>query len=683
MVVYKNLSKIDKKKFLRADERRRRAGDIEGEVGDYLSESSESGSESNGDGSGNESDSEEDENGELVTPELDAQIMKALAALRSKDKSIYNSDVNFFSKDAIKKSQDAWAAKQKLAKSKDSGKMTMTDYQHKVMMEHGGLVDEAGELNKVDQGMTHVQEQEALKDAFKKAAIFSDESGEEDAGDGEFLIKKQKTDEEVAQEEIDYRKFMLESIGSDVENKVAFENWATRLTDSEKPNAKDNADNDQAFLMDYILNRGWVDKSAENQTAEMEAKAIVDNEEDARDVEFAENFESKYNFRYEEEGANQIKSFAREIEGSVRRKDDRRKLARERAKERKEQLKKEKAEELKRIKNKKKREILEKLKEIQGITGNKKIGIDELDLDKDLAPEEVDELIDNLVDGDSCTYDENGKPVWSDDIDIDDLVSDGEKNSKSKEKPSKAVDIGDDDFIMDADYLDGAKSSAVPRKELGVKKSELKEKVSSYMDQYYQLGFDDIIGGDLPTRFKYSKVKQVDYGLTPAEILLADDRILNEYFSVKKIATYRPDEKIENDLALYAKGSRMKYIKKKAQKSRAEWMEQLANLPEKSSGKKRRAKPEADAAAAKGDIDKDRSAKKSKKKSKAEKDKKDKKETTKNVIIEKPQPSSTPIQKTSKISSADDDAAAAKIKKLNRRQRQKAKKLGAVAESTA
>ncbi|KAJ1885579.1 Ribosome biogenesis protein Kri1, partial [Coemansia sp. IMI 209127] len=370
--------------------------------------------------------------------------MKALGALRSKDKSIYDSDINFFSEDAIKQSQEAWAAKQELAKNKDKDKMTMTDYQHKVMVEHGGLVDETDELKKMGQGLTHVQEQEALKNAFKKAAIVGDDSGKEDSDnddddDDGFLIKKKRTDEEVAQEDVDYRKFMLENIGNDAEDqKAAFESWTTRPTASGKANTEGDADNDQAFLMDYILNRGWVDKSSEDQTAEMEAKVIVDNEEDEKDVEFADNFESKYNFRYEEEGANQIKSYAREIEGSVRRKDDRRKLARDRAKERKEELKKEKAEELKRIKNKKKKDILEKLKEIQGITGNKNIGLDDLGLDKDLAPEEVDELIDNLVEDDDCTYDENGKPTWDDDIDIDDLVSDSEKDNTNRKKPGKA-----------------------------------------------------------------------------------------------------------------------------------------------------------------------------------------------------------------------------------------------------
>ncbi|KAJ2853859.1 hypothetical protein GGI22_004706, partial [Coemansia erecta] len=172
---------------------------------------------------------------------------------------------------------------------------------------------------------------------------------------------------------------------------------------------------------------------------------------------------------------------------------------------------------------------------------------------------------------------------------------------------------------------------------------------------------------------------QVDYGLTSAEILLADEKLLNEYFSVKKIATYRPEERIENDLSLYAKGSRMKYIKKKAQASRAEWIERLANIPEKSNGKKRRAKAES-SSVEKSNADKNRSAKKPKKETKVEKAK----ASVNDAVVEKVQPGSVPVQETSKSLPTDDvAAAAAKIKKLNRRQRQKANKSGLATESKA
>ncbi|KAJ2579930.1 Ribosome biogenesis protein Kri1, partial [Coemansia sp. RSA 1836] len=143
-----DIDSIDKKKLLRADERRRRAGDEFGDIEEYLSESDESsssggGENSDGEGSSSEaSDAEEDENGELITPEIDAQIMKALSALRSKDKSIYDSNVNFFSEDVIQESQKSWKAKQEAARQANEGVMTLRDYQHKVMVEHGGVVDE-------------------------------------------------------------------------------------------------------------------------------------------------------------------------------------------------------------------------------------------------------------------------------------------------------------------------------------------------------------------------------------------------------------------------------------------------------------------------------------------------------------------------------------------------------------
>ena len=43
----------------------------------------------------------------------------------------------------------------------------------------------------------------------------------------------------------------------------------------------------------------------------------------------------------------------------------------------------------------------------------------------------------------------------------------------------------------------------------------------------------------MPTRFKYTSVPVSSYGLNPVDILLADDRDLNEYVGLKKLAPYR------------------------------------------------------------------------------------------------------------------------------------------------
>ncbi|KAJ2897093.1 Ribosome biogenesis protein Kri1 [Coemansia aciculifera] len=673
-----DIASIDKKKLLRADERRRRANDEFGDIEEYLSESdSPSGQRSDSeDSSSEESDVEEDENGELITPEIDAQIMKALSALRSKDKSIYDSKVNFFSDDVIQESQKSWKAKQEAARQASQGVVTLRDYQHKVMVEHGGVVDEDKEVKR---SLTHVQEQEALKNEFKAALGGNASDSEDDEGEEDFLVKKEKTKDEIAKEDVDYRKFLLDSMGSDAKNKAALDSWTAFTTDRETAGSK--VDEGQAFLMGYILNRGWVDKSAEKQSAEFEAKAIVDKEEDEQYTELTDNFESKYNFRFEEEGGAQIKSYPRTVEGSLRRKDERRKLARERAKERKAELKKDKAEDLKKLKNQKKKDILEKLKEIQGITGNKTVGFDALDLDGDFDPAKFDSKMDEIF-GDSAQVDLE-KPTWDDDIDIGDLVSDGEeqlasssKKSKKakKSKKSKQADSydADNDFIMDADYLDGGADASVAHPTVvdSAKRDQLKDKVSEYMDKYYQLDFEDIVGNDLPTRFKYSKVKAVDYGLTPAEILLADDKYLNEYVSVKKIAPYRPDWKIDDDLAKYASKKRMIYVKKKAAGMRSEW-EKEAKAQHGPSTSKRRAATSSDTKTKKAKKSKDAADVASIADSPASSTSKDR--------TKKKSKEMAPASAVDQDQDQDQDQA----KSQNRRQRQKAKKAAAAAAAAA
>ena len=88
---------------------------------------------------------------------------------------------------------------------------------------------------------------------------------------------------------------------------------------------------------------------------------------------------------------------------------------------------------------------------------------------------------------------------------------------------------------------------------------ERKRKVDAYMDEVVnKLGFSGIVSGfslrtnrvhmpmlqtsHMPTRFHYTSVTPENYGLTPAEILLATDAELNSYVGLKKLAPYRIDK---------------------------------------------------------------------------------------------------------------------------------------------
>ena len=67
---------------------------------------------------------------------------------------------------------------------------------------------------------------------------------------------------------------------------------------------------------------------------------------------------------------------------------------------------------------------------------------------------------------------------------------------------------------------------------------EKKSYLESLLDDYYNIDFEDVIGGgSVKTRFKYQRVKKEDFGLTEDEILLLEDKQLNKLVSIKK---YRP-----------------------------------------------------------------------------------------------------------------------------------------------
>lgn len=67
------------------------------------------------------------------------------------------------------------------------------------------------------------------------------------------------------------------------------------------------------------------------------------------------------------------------------------------------------------------------------------------------------------------------------------------------------------------------------------------EVVKKELEEYYKLDYEGTIG-DLKTRFRYMPVNAKRYGLKTKEVLLLDDKELNQHVPLKKMAPYREKE---------------------------------------------------------------------------------------------------------------------------------------------
>ncbi|KAJ7188861.1 Krr1-domain-containing protein [Mycena filopes] len=550
-----------------------------------------------------ETDSEEleseDSDGEELTPAVDAAILRTLARIKRKDPGIYEEGKNIFGEEQEKTTQSAKVALTRptgVAKeSRDKAKpFTMRD----ANIQSALLSRSASPDGEEPAPVTHVEEQRRLRDetiaAFHAAA-------EEEADD--FLVPREKTLEESAREEAEYRQFLEKEVG-DVRALVdvggvpaaapAQEDDADADVegDGKKKEKKKKQDGeqggedagrskheeDQDFLVNYILNRGWIDRSSKrvptygevtSQSKKGKAKAQPaddatgsggDDETDEEEVfdDIVDRFESSYNFRFEETEGTEIKSYPRNLPSLVRREDTTRKDARERRKQRKEEELAKRKEEVRRLKGLKVKEIRARLERAGVATGDaqtlEELGID---LDAPWDPEAHDRQMAGLYalnggdeeDVDPAEFEDDGeKPTWGEEVDMGDIRMSPEagssrvekkKKKKKKKKGGEEEDAGVDVDAMDADAV---RAPGDDDEEWDGTEEMRKRKLDEWMDEVYALDFNDLVGG-MPTRFHYASVAPQTFALTPVEILLAKDSELNEYMSVKKYAPYRADNK--------------------------------------------------------------------------------------------------------------------------------------------
>jgi protein KRI1 len=478
-----------------------------------------------------ESDSEdesEDDAGELATEALDTEIFATLQAIRTKDPRVYDDKVKFYNDIEVEQESSEEVKKDK--------PMFLKDYHRKILLEGAG---EDEQLPK-----TYVQEQEALKRSLVDAMhATADKDSDDEAEDGFLLTKKI----------IPVRR--------------------------ETPTVPDlaNADREpETFLSNFLASRAWVPTES-SRFANLESD---DEEEEKR----AEVFEEAYNLRFEDpEVSNQkLMSHAREAAAkySVRREDvSGRKKQREKEREKKEEERRQRQAERIRLRKLRVEEMearVQQIKEAAGLKG-KSVKLEEWSsvLEDEWDDDKFDQEMlrhfgdayyeenDNLDAGSSSKKKkkEPKKPTWDDDLNIKDLVPDFESDGEA----ASAIALSDeDDGEEDDPALTGSSTRRDHKKEKADAKAAARRDrrlIEQLVDQALPLDTAASSSKNF-TAFRYRETSPVTFGLTPLDILVANDSQLNEFAGLKKLAAFRDPERKKMDKKKLGKKARLRQWRK-------------------------------------------------------------------------------------------------------------------------
>ncbi|KAG7381370.1 hypothetical protein PHYPSEUDO_006075 [Phytophthora pseudosyringae] len=495
-----------------------------------------------------DSDSEtEDEDGEELTRELDSDISKTLKLIRKRDPAIYDSSIAFFKKPGTDSDSDDEGEKKSRQKT-GSAPLYYKDLvrQQVIAGDVSGSEDEDEDSQPVQ---TYAEEQAQIKKDFlaslqqKEEGGSDEEKGEGAELDGGLFAVRKKTEGEQKQDEEDYAEFTS--------------TYGTKLKKDEL--------NPEKFLDHYLSSEGWKDKTAVVPHYE---DIVREDEEDAEELEKAEDFEHTYNFRFEEQGSSVIQTHSRRIEDTMRREDDSRKRKRAERKERKALERQKKEEELRRLKNLKQADIEQKLKKVARLMGEEEgtAGLKPEDVEGDFDPEEYDKRMQAVFD--EQYYDEDDddmdKPTWDEEEDKElfaGLPVDPEEEEETQESAEeKASEEADEETHEEEQEEEEGEEEQTPSKKMTVE--DMQREKQKYLDELYSLDYEDLIG-DIKCRFKYRQVQNNDFGLTVDEIMAADDKELKLLVSLKRMAPYA-------DAEYSVDRKRLKNFKKSVREAREE-----------------------------------------------------------------------------------------------------------------
>lgn len=306
------------------------------------------------------------------------EFLSVLSKLAQKHPDIYEKDKRFFP-DEIEVVEPDRTSTQRVT-YKD---MVRQDILARVAKgdDAGSDLDEEEELktrSKKTKTLTYAEEQELAKKEMLAAAWASDDDSEEKLesssklpqSDGSGLSKRTHSKEQETAFENEYQAFL--SRQAEEEEQLARGKSKTNKSQSILSHwTRKGLDKDETFLRDYVLNKRWLGTGESSKATETEVDstiATVDDAEDTKELEKQDDFESAYNFRYEDPHGHHLVTHSRDQE-SVRVETNKRAEKRSRAREKK-RLEKQAAEEEKiEAKKKRKAEILARVSELAEASG--------------------------------------------------------------------------------------------------------------------------------------------------------------------------------------------------------------------------------------------------------------------------------------------------------------------------
>ncbi|KAK8825363.1 hypothetical protein WA538_003060, partial [Blastocystis sp. DL] len=361
-------------------------------------------------------------------------------------------------------------------------------------------------------------------------------------------------------------------------------------------------DEKERFLLDYVKNMRWKEEGDDyvpnyNEIVGEEAKK-EDLEEDIKDIDQQDRFEHLFNTRFEQDN---LVMYPRQIEGSMRRKKDKRKQEREAKRLRQEDERKRREEELRRLRALKRQELETKLKEIQDISGVEDGKVSAINLDEDWDPEKYDKEMEAMF-NDDYYEEEEADPLKKPDLHLEEVF---EKDELPEEMQQESEEENENEENDDAEN----ENEENDNKEKDDNENEKNEndnnnndndeetkaaraEAEKLMDELYQLDYEDMIGS-MPVRFHYTQVKPQSYGLSTEEIMDADDKELRQYVSIKKMAPYREREwYVPKNKAGKFKSQLQKKLKKMEEEEKKSRKEEKKNRKKEKKEMEKKAKQE-------------------------------------------------------------------------------------------